>query len=70
MGQFPCKYNFGDIVKFKYRSHGIVNGIIVGVIIGGSNSDDYYADYKVNSLEGQEPEFYFELVAEHHLIKE
>jgi hypothetical protein len=23
-GKFPCRHSFGDIVKFKYRGHGIV----------------------------------------------
>lgn len=32
MSNFPCKHNFGDIVKFKYRGHGIVQSRIVGVL--------------------------------------
>lgn len=70
MGSFPCKYNFGDVIKFKYRGHGIVKGIIVGVTINGSKPENYYADYKVHSLDGQEPNFYFKSVAEHHIITE
>ena len=69
-GKFPCRYSFGDIVKFKYRGHGVVEGMIVGVIINGSRSGNYYADYKVHSLDGQKPEFYFKSVAEHHIIEE
>ena len=30
MSNFPCKHNFGDIIKFKLRGHGIVQGMIVG----------------------------------------
>jgi hypothetical protein len=70
MGHFPSEYNFGDIIKFKYRGHGIVEGVIVGVTISGSSSGNYHADYKVHSLHGKEPEFYFKSVAEHHIIKE
>lgn len=70
MGNFPCKHNFGDVIKFKYRGHGIVQGMIVGVVINGSSSKNYQADYKVHSLDGQEPSFYFKSVAEHHIITE
>jgi hypothetical protein len=70
MSNFPCKYNFGDIIKFKYKGHGIVQGMIVGVVISGSKSENYQADYKVHSLDGQEPQFYFKSVAEHHIITE
>lgn len=69
-GRFPCKHSFGDIIKFKYRGHGVVEGMIVGVVINGSKSDNYFADYKVHSLDGQEPQFYFKQVAEHHIIEE
>ena len=69
-GTFPCKYGFGKIVKFKYRGHGVVEGMIVGVVIGGTEPENYYADYKVHSLDGQKPEFYFKSVAEHHIIEE
>ena len=69
-GEFPCKHSFGDIVKFKYRGHGIVEGMVVGVAINGSKSNNYQADYKVHSLEGQKPVFYFKSVAEHHIIDE
>lgn len=70
MGHFPCEHSFGDIIKFKYRGHGIVEGRIVGVVINGSTPENYHADYKVHSLPGKEPKFYFKLVAEHHVIKE
>lgn len=70
MSNFPCQYNFGDIIKFKYRGRGIVQGRIVGVIINGSTTENYYADYKVHSLDGQTPKFYFKSVAEHHIIKD
>lgn len=69
-GKFPCKYSFGDVIKFKYRGKGIVKGMIVGVIINGSTSGNYYADYKVHSLDGETPRFYFKSVAEHHIIEE
>ena len=69
-GKFPCKYSFGKIVKFKYRGHGIVEGVIVGVTINGSKSENYHADYQVHSLEGQKLEFYFKPIAEHHIIEE
>ena len=52
------------------RGAGIVEGMIVGVVIGGSKPENYYADYKVHSLPGKEPEFYFKQVAEHHIIEE
>ena len=45
-GKFPCNHSFGDVIKFKYRGHGIVEGMIVGVVINGSKSDNYFADYK------------------------
>ena len=70
MGNFPCKHNFGDVIKFKYRGYGIVQGMIVGVTINGSTSKNYHADYKVHSLDGQEPTFYFKSVEEHHIINE
>lgn len=69
-GRFPCRHSFGDIVKFKYRGHGIVEGMIVGVIVSGSKSGVCYVDYKVHSLDGQEPQFYFKQVAEYHIIEE
>lgn len=69
-GRFPCEHSFGDIIKFKYRGHGVVEGRIVGVTISGSSSGNYQPDYKVHSLEGQNPEFYFKQVAEHHIIEE
>lgn len=69
-GRFPCKHSFGDIVKFKYRGHGVVEGMIVGVIINGNRSENYQPDYKVHSLDGQKPVFYFKSVAEHHIIEE
>lgn len=70
MSNFPCKYSFGDIIKFKLRGHGIVQGMIVGVVISGNKSENYQADYKVHSLDGQEPTFYFKSVAENHVITE
>lgn len=69
-GRFPCIYSFGNIVKFKYRGHGVVEGQIIGVEIGGSKPENYYATYKVHSLPGKEPQFYFKSVAEHHIIEE
>lgn len=69
-GKFPCKHSFGEIIKFKYRGKGIVKGMIVGVIINGSTSGNYHADYKVHSLDGETPQFYFKSVAEHHIIEE
>ena len=45
-------------------------GRYVGVTINGSKSENYQADYKVHSLDGQEPQFYFKSVAEHHIIEE
>ena len=69
-GRFPCRHSFGDIIKFKYRGHGVVEGMIVGVTISGSSSGNYQPDYKVHSLPGQKPEFYFKSVAEHHIIEE
>lgn len=74
-GKFPCKHSFGEIIKFKYRGRGgreigVVEGVIVGVVIGGSKPENYYADYKVNSLPGKEPFFYLKQIAEHHIIEE
>ena len=68
MGQFPCQHNYGEIIKFKMRGAGIVEGKIVGVMIGGSEPD-IYVDYKVHSLPGKKPEFYFKSVAEYHIIE-
>lgn len=72
--KFPCNHGFGDIVRFKYNTKGIgkriTNGIIVGVVIGGSEHDNYYAEYKVHSLPGEQPEFYFMSVAEHNIIND
>ena len=69
-GRFPCKHSFGDVIKFKYRGHRVVEGMVVGMTISGSKSDNYFADYKVHSLDGQHPKFYFKQVAEHHIIEE
>ena len=55
---------------YEYRGHGVVEGVVVGVIINGSSSENCWPDYKVHSLEGQSPEFYFKQVAEHHIIEE
>ena len=62
--------NESNIIKFKYCGHGIVQGVIVGVTINGSKSENYYVDYKVHSLDGQEPKFYFKSVAERDIITE
>lgn len=70
MGRFPCEHSFGDIIKFKYRGHGIVEGRIVGVEIIDLISENYCADYKVHSLPGKKPKFYFKSVPEHRIIKE
>lgn len=72
MGQFPGKYSYGDIVKFKYRGKGIVKGQIVGCLVNSSWSISQitYIDYKVHSLPGEEPQFYFKSVSEHHIIEE
>ena len=35
-----------------------------------SQSENYYVDYKVHSLDGQEPKFYFKSVAERDIITE
>lgn len=53
MGYFPCKRNCGDIIKFKYRGVGVVEGIIVGVTINCVGTENEFADYKVHSLEGK-----------------
>lgn len=70
MGQFPCNRRFGDIIKFKMRGVGIVEGQIVEIVIGGSNPENYYAEYRVHSLPGKEPFFYLKQVTEHHIIEE
>lgn len=67
-GRFPCNHSFGEIIKFKYRGHGVVEGQIVGVVIGGTEGN-YYADYKVNSLPGKEPHFYLKQVPEYHITE-
>ena len=68
MGQFPGKYSCGDIVKFKYRSKGIVKGQIVGCLVNSYGFESQYIDYKVHSLPGEEPVFFFKSVSEHHII--
>lgn len=70
MGHFPCEHSFGDIIKFKMRGVGIVEGQIVGVVINSLISGNYYVDYKVHSLPGKEPKFYFKSVTERNIIKE
>lgn len=70
MGYFPCRHNFGEIIKFKMRGAGIVEGKIVGVRIGGSSPENYYVDYTVHSLPSKSPQIYFKSVAEHHIIED
>ena len=48
MGRFPCEHSFGDIIKFKYRGHGIVEGRIVGVEIIDLISENYYRILIIN----------------------
>lgn len=70
MGYFPCEHNYGDIIKFKYRGVGIVEGKIVGAVINNPDTNIQFADYKVNSLPHQTPIFYNKQVPEYHIIKE
>ena len=69
MGNFPCKHNFGDVIKFKYRGRGIVEGQIVGCTVSAAFTDKQYVDYLVHSLSGQEPRFYFKQVSEDKIIR-
>lgn len=70
MSNFPGKFNFGDIVKFKYRGHGIVEGRIIGCVVSCAFTDKEYVDYQVHSLPDQEPRFFFKSVSENDLIND
>ena len=70
MSKFPGEYNFGDIIKFKLRGYGVVEGEIVGCVVNCAHTDNQYVIYKVHSLKGQEPTFYFQDVDERKIIKD
>jgi hypothetical protein len=70
MSKFPGEYGFGDIIKFKLRGYGVVEGEIVGCVVNCVLTDNQYVTYKVHSLKGQEPRFYFKDVDECKIIKD
>ena len=59
-----------ELVKFGKKAPRYLQGRDNGLLYNGSTSKNYHADYKVHSLDGQEPTFYFKSVAEHHIINE
>lgn len=69
MGNFPCKHNFGDVIKFKYRGRGIVEGQIVGCIVSAAFTGKQYVEYLVHSLSSQKPTFHFKPVSEDKIIR-
>ena len=70
MSKYPGEYNFGDIIKFKLRGYGVVEGEIVGCVANCAHTDSQYVTYKVHSLKGQEPSFYFKDVDDFKIIKD
>ena len=70
MGKFPCKYNFKDVIKFKMRRRGIVEGYIVGTIINSIDTDNEQPIYQVHSTDETTPSFYFKEVKESEILKD
>lgn len=70
MATFPGKYSFNDIIKFKMRGCGIVEGYIVGISVSCANTDKQYIIYQVHSLEGAEHRFHFKDVEERKIIED
>jgi hypothetical protein len=70
MSTFPGEYNFNDVIKFKMRGHGIVEGYIVGITVSCAFENNQYVTYKVHSVKGAEYRFYFKDVNEDKIIKD
>lgn len=70
MGNFPGKHDFKEVIKFKMRGRGIVEGYIVGVVVNCINTENEYVQYKVHSVNGITPAFFFKDVKESEIIED
>jgi homoserine dehydrogenase len=57
---------FGEVEYVE----GVVEGEIVGCVVNVAHTDSQYVTYKVHSLKGQEPIFYFKDVNDCKIIKD
>ena len=70
MSKFPGKHNYKDVIKFKMRGRGIVEGYIVGIVVSCGGTENEYVQYKVHSVDGITPSFFFKDVKESEIIED
>lgn len=70
MSKFPGKHDFKEVIKFNLRGRGIVEGYIVGISINCAGTENEYVIYKVHSVAGVTPAFYFKDVEENKIIED
>lgn len=70
MSKFPGKCNFKDVIKFKMRGRGVVEGYIIGVTVECIDTDNENIVYQVHSIDGITPAFYFKKVKESEILKD
>lgn len=75
MAKFPCKYGYGDIIRFKLtkKSQDLVEGRVVGVFMSAVSSFDALDEkeepiYVCHSLEGAQKQFFFKEVKESNVV--
>lgn len=70
MSKFPGKHDYKEVIKFKMRGRGIVEGYIVGITISCNDTENQYVQYQVHSVDGVTPRFYFKDVKESEIIED
>lgn len=70
MRNFPGKHDFKEVIKFKMRGRGIVEGYIVGAVVNCIDTENEYVLYKVHSVKGITPAFFFKDVKESEIIED
>lgn len=77
MAKFPCKYGYGDIIRFRLtkKSQDVVEGQIVGVFMSVTLSPDAPDEkeepiYLCHSLECAQKQFFFKEVKESNVIND
>lgn len=77
MANFPCKYGYGDIIRFRLtkKSQDVVEGQVVGVFMSVTLSPDTPDEieepvYLCHSLEDAPKQFFFKEVKESKIIND
>lgn len=77
MANFPCKYGYGNIIRFKLtkKSQDVVEGQVVGVFMSVTLSPDTPGEkeepiYICHSLEDAPKQFFFKEVKESNVIND